>query len=120
MQYYRVLHKNRIWLQQCIYGSSVFFRMKGLLGRDCLSADESILLRPCTQIHMFFMRFPIDAVFLDTDNQILHIEHSIQPWGISKWVRKSAAVLECQAGSCEAGDLSVGDQIQFEEISPNT
>jgi len=37
--------------------------MKGLLGRRELPDGEGILLRPCASIHMFFMRFAIDAVF---------------------------------------------------------
>ena len=51
----------------CVVADSAWARSKGLLGRASLGEDEGILLRPGSSIHMFFMRFPIDAVFLDRE-----------------------------------------------------
>ena len=52
---------------RCVVADSAWTRTKGLLGRASLDEDEGILLRPGGSIHMFFMRFPIDAVFLDRE-----------------------------------------------------
>ncbi len=49
--------------KHCVIADSPWLRMKGLLGRRELPDGEGILLRPCASIHMFFMRFAIDAVF---------------------------------------------------------
>jgi uncharacterized membrane protein (UPF0127 family) len=43
---------------------SLFKRMKGLLGRSGMSAGEALWIKPCMSVHTFFMRFPIDVVFL--------------------------------------------------------
>ncbi len=80
-----------------------------------LADGEGILLRPCNQIHMFFMRFPIDVIFLDRDYNIIHISHEIKPWRVSRMVMKAGSALECQAGLAVAEGLSVGQQLEFIE-----
>ncbi len=52
---------------RCGIADSPLLRMRGLLGRSSLAADEGLLVRPAGSIHMLFMRFAIDAVFCDRD-----------------------------------------------------
>jgi uncharacterized membrane protein (UPF0127 family) len=54
--------------------------MRGLLGRRSLSAGEGLLLRPAAAIHTAFMRFAIDAVFLDREGVVLRVAHDLAPW----------------------------------------
>jgi uncharacterized membrane protein (UPF0127 family) len=61
---------------------------------------------------MFFMRFPIDAVFLDGDLQVIHIAADLRPWRAAG-KRGAKAVLELTAGECERRGLAVGDRIRF-------
>ena len=84
--------------------------MRGLLGRDGLEQGEGLLLRPASSIHTFFMRFPIDAVFLDGASSSVGIEDAIEPWRAASQ-RGAKAVLELPAGESRAGGLSVGDQL---------
>ena len=72
-------------------------RMRGLLGRDGLEQGEGLLLRPAASIHTFFMRFPIDAVFLDKSLVVVGIEDAIDPWRTAKQ-RGAKSVLELPAG----------------------
>ena len=58
---------------------SLWLRMRGLLGRDQLADGEGLLLRPASSIHMFFMRFPIDAVFLDRELNVLRVRAELAP-----------------------------------------
>ena len=55
-------------------------RMKGLLGRDGLPVGEGLLITPCNSIHMFFMRFPIDALFLDAQGTVVKLFAALPPW----------------------------------------
>ena len=72
--------------------------MKGLLGRSELRPGEGLLLRPASAIHTFFMRFPIDAVFLDREWRVVGIADDVAPWRTA--ARKGAkAVLELPAGN---------------------
>ena len=85
-------------------------RMRGLLGRDALPGDEGLLLRPAGTIHTFFMRFPIDAVFLDRDLVVIGTVEHIGPWATAS--RPGArAVLELAAGTCERLRVKKGDRL---------
>ena len=87
-------------------------RLRGLLGRKSLPSGEGILLRPAGSIHTFFMRFAIDAVFLDEDLRVLRIAADLRPWRASG-KRGAKAVLELPAGECARRGLEVGEQIRF-------
>ena len=63
--------------ERCTLADSPVARMRGLLGRDGLEQGEGLLLRPASSIHTFFMRFPIDAVFLDRELAVVGIEDSV-------------------------------------------
>ena len=90
-------------------------RSKGLLGRKTMSRGEGLLLDPCSGIHMFFMTFPIDAVFVAKDGTVLHLVRAIKPWRISRYVFGARAVLELPAGSIEESATRVGDRLIFED-----
>jgi uncharacterized protein len=93
---------------RCVVAASPFSRMKGLLGRSELRPGEGLLLRPASAIHTFFMRFPIDAVFLDRDWRVVGISGDVAPWRTAG--RKGAkAVLELPAGESARRGLRPGD-----------
>jgi uncharacterized membrane protein (UPF0127 family) len=94
--------------EHCVVADSPWPRMKGLLGRRELPDGEGILIRPCSSIHMFFMRFAIDAVFLDRDQRVVKIARNLRPWRIAA-ARGARAVLELPAGACERRGVHVGD-----------
>ena len=94
----------------CLVAESPWLRMKGLLGRRELPEGEGILLRPASSIHMAFMRFPIDAVFLARDLTVLRIVRDLAPWRMAARLR-AHAVLELPAGTCERCDLHEGDRL---------
>jgi uncharacterized membrane protein (UPF0127 family) len=52
-------------------------RRKGLLGRDRLSDGEGLWIFPCESIHTFFMRFPIDLVYLDRSNRVKKVRKAV-------------------------------------------
>jgi uncharacterized protein len=87
-----------------------FTRMKGLLGRDGLEQGEGLLLRPASSIHTWFMRFPIDVVFLDRELVVVGIADGVEPWRAAGR-RGAKAALELPAGEAARRGLSVGDQL---------
>ncbi|MBA2360392.1 MAG: DUF192 domain-containing protein [Actinobacteria bacterium] len=84
--------------------------MRGLLGRRSLPSDQGILLKPAASIHTFFMRFPIDAVFLDREHRVVGIERDVRPWR-TVGRRGSHAVLELPSGECQRRELAVGERL---------
>jgi uncharacterized membrane protein (UPF0127 family) len=92
-------------------------RMRGLLGRSGLPAGEGLLLSPAPSIHTAFMRFPIDAVFLDRELRVLGIAEQLRPWRVASR-RRARAVLELAAGECARCDIQVGDRLGLRDRRP--
>jgi uncharacterized membrane protein (UPF0127 family)/CheY-like chemotaxis protein len=92
-------------------------RMRGLLGRRALPSGEGLLLRPAPAIHTAFMRFDIDAVFLDSDLRVVRVVEGLRPWRAAGQ-RGAKAVLELAAGECARRRLALGDQLALRGGNP--
>ena len=98
--------------ERCTIADNPLRRMRGLLGREGLESGEGLLLRPASAVHTYFMRFPIDVVFLDRSLVVVGISDSVDPWRARS--RKGAkAVLELPAGESARRGLAVGDQLEL-------
>lgn len=86
--------------------------MKGLLGRDGFSAGEALVIAKCQSIHMFFMRFAIDAIFVDKKGYVVGLVKHIKPFRLSPVFFRSEYVVELEAGTIEATKTSVGDRLE--------
>lgn len=103
--------------RQCLVADTPFARMKGLLGRKELGAGEGLLIRRTWSIHTLFMRFPIDAVFLDRDMRVLSMRTNLKPWRAAAH-RGAKSVLELPAGECDRRGTGVGDVLRVEAADP--
>jgi hypothetical protein len=90
---------------------SPWARGLGLMGHPGLSPGQALILQPESSIHMFFMRFPLDVLFLDKDNRVLFLYEALPAWRVSRMVRGSKRVVEMPAGSIAASGTQVGDQL---------
>jgi uncharacterized membrane protein (UPF0127 family) len=81
--------------------------MRGLLGRDGLGPGEGMLINAAPSVMTFFMRFPIDVVFIDRAQTIVKIVHNLGPWKTAA-ARKAVAALELPAGTAAALHLEPG------------
>jgi uncharacterized membrane protein (UPF0127 family) len=102
----------RIVCERVVVADRAHRRMRGLLGRKYLREGEGMVLRPGWSIHTAFMRFPIDAVFLDADQVVIKIEHEIGPWRTVS-CRGAREVVELPAGECHRRGLEVGDRVAW-------
>jgi uncharacterized membrane protein (UPF0127 family) len=107
-----LLDGRRVICERCTVADSPVLRLKGLLGRNELRPGEGMLIRPARSIHTCFMRFPIDAVFLDSDLRVLAVVLGVKPWRIAT-VRGAHAVLELAAGECKRADIRTGDGLRL-------
>ena len=97
--------------ERCQVADRITSRMRGLLGREELPAGEGLWIRPSNSIHMFFMRFPIDAVFLDRRGTVLRLAPGLRPWRMAS-SRRARSVLELAEGEIERRGLKVGDVLE--------
>ena len=106
-----------------LYGSPLFLgflggppphtRLKGLLGRRGLEQGEGLLLRPAASIHTFFMRFPIDTVWVDRDLNVLKVSHDVAPWRTAA-CKGAKGVVEMAAGEAKRVGVSAGDKLTLQ------
>ncbi len=94
-------------------------KSRGLLGRDRLEPGHGMLFRrgrfePFMLMHMFFMRFAIDIVFIDRTGHVMRIDRGLRPWRISSLVFGAYQALELEAGAAARAGTRRGDTIAFE------
>jgi uncharacterized protein len=93
---------------------SLMDRTIGLLGTDRLPDGEGLWLKPCRSVHTFFMRYPIDVLFIDQEGTVLRCG-TLPPWRLSAWIRRAEGVLELPAGTAQRSRTVVGDRIEMNE-----
>ena len=89
-----------------------FQRLIGLMFRVSISSEEALIFYGVSSIHMFFMRFPIDVLYLDKDMKVLKIKHSLLPWRLS--ICPGARVtIELPAKKANNTLVKTGDTLEF-------
>jgi uncharacterized membrane protein (UPF0127 family) len=89
-------------------------RTVGLLRTPELRAGEGLWIKEAPSIHMFFMRYPIDAVFVSKDGRVTKIVEDLKPWRVVWWARGARDCLELPVGAVEASGTRVGDELRLE------
>jgi uncharacterized membrane protein (UPF0127 family) len=89
--------------------------IRGLIGQRTLPAGEGVLLQPAPSIHTAFMRFPIDAVFMDGTLRVLRIVNELPPRRAA-YSRRAGAVLELSAGEIARRGIAVGDLLSVVKV----
>ena len=87
-------------------------RFKGLMGRENLFKKTGLKIDPCNSIHCFFMKIPIDILFLSKDDIVMKIIHNMKPWRVSPIVKGARYVIEANALEW-VGKVEVGDKLEF-------
>ncbi|GAC1494979.1 MAG: hypothetical protein NVS1B1_12920 [Candidatus Limnocylindrales bacterium] len=72
------------------------------------------MITKTASITMFFMRFPIDAIFLDRDGRVIKIAAQLRPWVPMVAARGARDVVELAAGTCARTGTQAGDDLVFE------
>jgi len=98
----------------CEVADTALTRMRGLLGRRGLPRGHGLFIEPTWSVHTWFMRFPIDVVFLDHDLTVLKLRTHMRPWRAAARFR-ARSVLELASGECDRLRLEVGDRLAFEQ-----
>jgi len=106
---FRINHADTFWQ-----------RFKGLLFYKKPIVDEGLLITRCNSIHMFFMKFPIDVVFLDQSNTVVKVVSHVKPWSVISPVLSAYSTLELPSGTISERSIGVGDTIILEDCFENT
>jgi uncharacterized membrane protein (UPF0127 family) len=85
-------------------------RRRGLLKRDSMPPESALIIAPSNAVHTWFMRFPIDIVFVRRDGVVVKIRESVAPWRLAAALR-GYAVVELAAGALRDRDVRIGDTL---------
>ena len=88
-------------------------RRKGLLGRDTLADSHALVLAPCGSVHTFWMRFPIDVLFVSADGCVIKIVEQLAAWRIAGSLQACITV-ELPIGSVQRHDVVTGDRLSIQ------
>lgn len=109
------LTKNTVLAQRCELANTPFKRMKGLLGRRRLEDGEGLIIQPCSSVHTFFMRFPIDVIFLDASNKIIGLYKEFPPFRLSRIFFAAQKAIELPAGVLGQTKTQEGEFLNIEK-----
>ena len=106
---------NRTIAEKAILADSFISRLVGLLNRRSLPEGEALIITRCKSIHMFFMRFAIDAIFVDKNNYVVGLVSNIKPFQLSPVFLSSSYVIEAPVGTIIKAKVSIGDNIELQQ-----
>jgi hypothetical protein len=86
-------------------------RLRGLMGRSSLEAGEGLVLKGEKSIHTFFMKFPIDVLYVDRSWRVVRLDVAMPPNRLGPFVARAAYVVELPVGAIETTETRVGDQL---------
>ncbi len=104
------------WVEVADHGAT---RRRGLLGRNALPAGEGLWIVPCESVHTFFMKFPIDLVYLDRNKKVKKVRSSVAPWRLSACL-SAHSILELASGTIETTQTRPGDILEFSSVDLST
>lgn len=113
---YRIFNKTKgtYIVQNASVAKTFFQRFLGLMFRKSIAKEEALIFPNVNSIHMFFMRFPIDVLYLDKANKVLKIKHSLMPWCMSSCIRAKITI-ELPAQKVTETNTEAGDILEFSE-----
>lgn len=97
---------------------SFYARFKGLMGRAGLEDGGGLHIEPCNSIHMFFMKFALDIVFLDGELKVVRAISGIKPWRMTRVYSSAESVLELPVGVIARTGTAPGDQLRVSPAEP--
>jgi uncharacterized membrane protein (UPF0127 family) len=106
--------RGHVVCERCVPAKSLWARTRGLLGRKGLPPGEGLLIPRTSSIHTFFMRFPIDVVFLDRGLAVRSIARGVRPFRIVIRVG-SKSVLELAAGEAARVGIEQGSRLSWHD-----
>ena len=96
-------------------------RMRGLLGlhENDFRNGCGLWIIPCRGVHTLGMGFPIDVVYLDQTQTVVHVERELRPWRLAPITTQAASVLELPCRTAAETETAVGDKIEI-TLSPDS
>lgn len=116
MNIYELYVNNKIVSNNIKLADNFFTRLKGLMFTKELLPQEGLIINPCNSIHMCFMNYPLDILFIDKDSNICAMLENIKPWRISKIYFDAEYVIELPTGTISKNNIEKNQKISLKTI----
>jgi len=118
-RYVRVLNVTRgtVVGDRVRVATSAMDRSVGLLRTPEVLPGEGLWIERSPSIHMFFMRYAIDAVFVDGNMRVTRIAAHLKPWRMVLWAFGARDCLELRAGGAAQSGTTVGDELRLVPVN---
>ena len=118
-RYVRVdnLTRTTVVAERCRVAASLRDRTVGLLATPSLEPGKGLLIERTQSIHMFFMRYPIDVVFVDRRARVTRTVAALRPWRVVLWARGARDCIELPVGAVSSSGTMPGDQLSVSELA---
>ena len=121
---YRVLNRHRgtVLADRAQRADNAWQRFVGLMFSAALPQGQALVLEPCASIHMFFMRYPIDVVFLSAQHEqtgtyeVVGLVSDIKPWRMTRFFRGARTAVELPSGVIQRSATQPGDTLSLSPV----
>jgi uncharacterized membrane protein (UPF0127 family) len=96
---------------QAARAANFLARGRGLMLAPPLPEGGGLVIEPCNSIHMFFMRYPLDVLFVDKEGTVVYMYAGIKPWRVGRIVRGAKLAVELPTGTIASSGTQVGDRV---------
>ena len=105
---------SELLLSEDIKTADSFLRkLFGLVFSAQLKENEGLLIDNCSSIHTFWMRYPIDILFLDSDNRVIRFFEDLKPFRVTPFIRGAVKTVELKSGTVKACLINIGDCLKL-------
>ena len=108
--------RNRLIASIVVLAGDSASRRKGLLSRAEFPAGEALIIAPCNAVHTFFMKFPVDLLYVARDGRVLKIRERVAPWRMSGCLT-AFATIELPTGTIAVSEVETGDTLHLSGIA---
>jgi uncharacterized protein len=115
MRLFRIMDDGSVFL---LFGNvktadSFFRKLFGLVFSAPLKEGEGLLIDSCSSIHTFWMRYPIDVLFLDSNNRVIKLFEDLKPFRVTPFIKGVAKTIELKSGTVKACSINTGDCLKL-------
>lgn len=103
--------ENEVLVEQCLVARKFFTRFFGLMGKTHLPANQAIVFPKCNSIHTFFMRMPIDVVFVSATGEVVRVLNSLSPWKLLLPIKGAVHTIELGSNQATEKNIRQGDRL---------
>ena len=107
-----VLTKGGVVLyESCRVANTFVSRFLGLMGKSSVPEDEALVFPKCNSIHTFFMKIPIDVIFVSKTGKVIKVFPELNPWRLLLPIKGAAHAIELTSRGADRKNIQIGDQL---------